>query len=148
MERIVTKPTKIDLHIHSAASIVTKDKGKKQLADCDKDHVNVLLRGLEAHGINMCAITDHDCFDKDLYFTLKEKEGNGCLNKVLPGIEFSVSIRSGDEEPTVVHIVAIFDDQRPDLINGIAEVICDENGKPRYDDLDSSAFTEAASPRS
>lgn len=39
MERIVTKPTKIDLHIHSAASIVTKDKGKKQLADCDKDHV-------------------------------------------------------------------------------------------------------------
>lgn len=142
MERIVTKPTKIDLHIHSAASIVTKDKGKKQLADCDKDHVNVLLRGLEAHGINMCAITDHDCFDKDLYFTLKEKEGNGCLNKVLPGIEFSVSIRSGDEEPTVVHIVAIFDDQRPDLINGIAEVICDENGKPRYDDLDSSAFTE------
>lgn len=142
MERIVTKPTKIDLHIHSAASIVTKDKGKKQLADCDKDHVNVLLRGLEAHGINMCAITDHDCFDKDLYFTLKEKEGNGCLNKVLPGIEFSVSIRSGDDEPTVVHIVAIFDDQRPDLINGIAEVICDENGKPRYDDLDSSAFTE------
>lgn len=142
MERIVTKPTKIDLHIHSAASIVTKDKGKKQLADCDKDHVNVLLRGLEAHGINMCAITDHDCFDKDLYFTLKEKEGNGCLNKVLPGIEFSVSIRSGDEEPTVVHIVAIFDDRRPDLINGIAEVICDENGKPRYDDLDSSAFTE------
>lgn len=142
MERIVTKPTKIDLHIHSAASIVTKDKGKKQLADCDKDHVNVLLRGLEAHGINMCAITDHDCFDKDLYFTLKEKEGNGCLNKVLPGIEFSVSIRSGDEEPTVVHIVAIFDDRRPDLINGIAEVICDENGKPRYDDLDNSAFTE------
>ncbi len=142
LERIVTKPTKIDLHIHSAASIVTKDKGKKQLADCDKDHVNVLLRGLEAHGINMCAITDHDCFDKDLYFTLKEKEGNGCLNKVLPGIEFSVSIRSGDDEPTVVHIVAIFDDQRPDLINGIAEVICDENGKPRYDDLDSSAFTE------
>lgn len=29
MERIVTKPTRIDLHIHSAASVVTKDKGKK-----------------------------------------------------------------------------------------------------------------------
>lgn len=90
MERIVTKPTRIDLHIHSAASVVTKDKGKKELSDCDKDHVNVLLRGLEAHGINMCAITDHDCFDKDLYFALKEREGDGCLNKVLPGIEFSV----------------------------------------------------------
>lgn len=142
MERIVTKPTKIDLHIHSAASIATKDKGKKVLADCDKDHVDVLVRGLETHGINMCAITDHDCFDKDLYFTLKEKEGNGCLNKVLPGIEFSVSIRSEGEEPTVIHIVAIFDDRHPDLINGIAEAVCDENGKPRYDDLHSGAFTE------
>lgn len=142
MERIVTKPTKIDLHIHSAASIVTKDKGKKELSDCDKDHVNVLLRGLEAHGINMCAITDHDCFDKDLYFALKEREGDGCLNKVLPGIEFSVSIRADGKKPTVVHIVAIFDDRRPDLIDGIAEVVCDENGKPRYDDLNNGAFTE------
>lgn len=142
MERIVTKPTKIDLHIHSAASVVTKDKGKKELSDCDKDHVNVLLRGLEAHGINMCAITDHDCFDKDLYFALKEREGDGCLNKVLPGIEFSVSIRADGKKPTVVHIVAIFDDRHPDLIDGIAEVVCDENGKPRYDDLNNGAFTE------
>lgn len=142
MERIVTKPTRIDLHIHSAASVVTKDKGKKELSDCDKDHVNVLLRGLEAHGINMCAITDHDCFDKDLYFALKEREGDGCLNKVLPGIEFSVSIRADGKKPTVVHIVAIFDDRYPDLIDGIAEVVCDENGKPSYDDLNNSAFTE------
>lgn len=142
MERIVTKPTKIDLHIHSAASVVTKDKGKKELSDCDKDHVNVLLRGLEAYGINMCAITDHDCFDKDLYFALKEREGDGCLNKVLPGIEFSVSIRADGKKPTVVHIVAIFDDRHPDLIDGIAEVVCDENGEPRYDDLNNGAFTE------
>lgn len=142
MERIVTKPTRIDLHIHSAASVVTKDKGKKELSDCDKDHVNVLLRGLEAHGINMCAITDHDCFDKDLYFALKEREGDGYLNKVLPGIEFSVSIRADGKKPTVVHIVAIFDDRHPDLIDGIAEVVCDENGKPRYDDLNNGAFTE------
>lgn len=142
MERIVTKPSRIDLHIHSAASVVTKDKGKKELSDCDKDHVNVLLRGLEAHGINMCAITDHDCFDKDLYFALKEREGDGCLNKVLPGIEFSVSIRADGEKPTVVHIVAIFDDRHPDLIDGIAEVVCDENGNPRYDDLNNGAFTE------
>lgn len=142
MERIVTKPSRIDLHIHSAASVVTKDKGKKELSDCDKDHVNVLLRGLEAHGINMCAIADHDCFDKDLYFALKEREGDGCLNKVLPGIEFSVSIRADGKKPTVVHIVAIFDDRHPDLIDGIAEVVCDENGNPRYDDLNNGAFTE------
>ena len=142
MNRIVTKPTRIDLHIHSAASIATKDKGKKELADCGKGHVDVLLRGLEAHGINMCAITDHDCFDKDLYFALKEKEGDGCLSKVFPGVEFSVSIRAGGEEPTVIHIVAIFDDRRPELIDGIARSVCDEHGKPRYDDLDNGAFTE------
>lgn len=142
LERIVTKPTRIDLHIHSAASTATKDKGKKELADCDKDHVDALLRGLKAHDINMCAITDHDCFDKDLYYALKEREGDGCLNKVLPGIEFSVSIRAGGKKPTVVHIVAIFDDRHPDLIDGIAEVVCDENGKPRYDDLNIGAFTE------
>lgn len=142
MERIVTKPTKIDLHIHSASSIATKDKSKKELADCNKGHVDALLRGLEAHGINMCAITDHDCFDKDLYFALKEREGDGCLNKVLPAIEFSVSIRADGKKPTVVHIVAIFDDRHPDLIDGIAEVVCDEKGKPRYDDLNIGAFTE------
>lgn len=142
MNRIVTKPTRIDLHIHSAASTATKDKGKKELADCDKGHVDVLLRGLEAHGISMCAITDHDCFDKDLYFALKEREGDGCLDKVLPGVEFSVSIRTGGEEPTVIHIVVIFDDRRPELIDGIARAVCDEHGKPRYDDPDNGAFTE------
>ena len=142
MNRIVTKPTRIDLHIHSAASIATKDKGKKGLVDCNKGHVDVLLRGLEAHGINMCAITDHDCFDKDLYFALKEKEGDGCLSKALPGVELSVSIRAGGEEPTVIHIVVIFDDRCPELIDGIARAVCDEHGKPRYDDLDNGAFTE------
>lgn len=142
MERIVTKPTKIDLHIHSAASTATKDKGNKQLAICDKGHLGALLRGLEAHNINMCAITDHDCFDKDLYFALKEREGEGCLNKVLPGIEFSVAVRGGAKKLTVIHVVAIFDDRYPELINGIAEAVCDECGKPRYDDLDDGAFTE------
>lgn len=142
MNRIVTKPTRIDLHIHSAASTATKDKGKKELADCDKGHVDVLLRALGAHGINMCAITDHDCFDKDLYFALKEREGDGCLSKVLPGVEFSVSIRAGGEEPTVIHIVVIFDDRCPELVDGIARAVCDEHGKPRYDDFDNGAFTE------
>jgi len=142
LNRIVTKPTRIDLHIHSAASTATKDKGKKELADCDKGHVDVLHRALGAHGINMCAITDHDCFDKDLYFALKEREGDGCLSKVLPGVEFSVSIRAGGEEPTVIHIVVIFDDRCPELVDGIARAVCDEHGKPRYDDFDNGAFTE------
>lgn len=73
---------------------------------------------------------------------MKEREGDGCLDKVLPGVEFSVSIRTGGEEPTVIHIVVIFDDRRPELIDGIARAVCDEDGKPRYDDPDNGAFTE------
>lgn len=142
MDRIVTKSTRIDLHIHSAASTTTKDKGKKELVDCDKDHVDVLLRGLKAHGICMCAITDHDCFDRDLYLTLKKKEGEGCLSKVLPGIEFSVAVRTDSGKTEVIHIVAIFDDRRPESIDGIAEAVCGEDGKPSYDDLENGAFTE------
>lgn len=142
LDRIVTKPIKIDLHIHSAASAATKDKGKKQLSMCNKEHVETLCRGLGAHGINMCAITDHDCFDRDLYFALKEKEGEGCLSKVLPGVEFSVAVRSDGGKLKVIHIVTIFDDRRPELINGIANAVCDESGKPRYDDLKNGAFTE------
>lgn len=53
-----------------------------------------------------------------------------------------MSIRADGKKPTVVHIVAIFDDRHPDLIDGIADVVCDENGKPRYDDLNNGAFTE------
>lgn len=66
---------------------------------------------------------------------MKEKEGEGCLSKVLPGVEFSVAVRSDGGKLEVIHIVTIFDDRRPELISGIANAVCDESGKPRYDDL-------------
>lgn len=145
MGRIAKKPVKIDLHIHSAASTKTKDKGKRKLEACDSGSLDVLLGRLESCGINMCAITDHDCFDRDLYLELKSKEGSGSLEKVLPGVEFSVSFKSSEGElPTVIHIVAIFDDRRPELIERISEAVCDGQGVPRYDDLENGAFTEDA----
>ena len=142
LDRIVTKATRIDLHIHSAASRETKDKGKASLLNSDVEHIGTLLAGLEARGINMCAVTDHDCFDKDLYLALKENEGSKGLLKVLPGVEFSVSYKGGSAKPIVVHIVAIFDDGRPELIDKISGVICNEDGLPCYDDVDNGAFSE------
>ena len=61
--KIVTKPCKVDLHIHSAASILTKDAGNKELSACTKDELDVLISRLNKNGINVCSITDHDYFD-------------------------------------------------------------------------------------
>ena len=73
MDKIVTKGLKIDLHIHSAFS-------NKKDGDLDKnntiDNLPILVDKLNENGIEMCAITDHDNFNFDLYKALKGQEGN------------------------------------------------------------------------
>lgn len=142
-EKIVRTPTRIDLHLHSAASTRTRDRGNADLAKCGIDRLDVFVSRLENHSINMCAITDHDLFDQSMYLALKKKEGTASLKKVLPGIEFSVSFEEqGREKRTVIHIVAIFDDSKPELLDSIASLVCDDDGNPQYDDTDNHAFTE------
>ena len=75
MKKIVDKPIKIDLHIHSFFS---NHKDGKKVAFNTEENIP-----------DMCAITDHDRFSLDLYKTLKSYEGKELL-KVLPGVEFSV----------------------------------------------------------
>ena len=157
--KIVTKPCKVDLHIHSAASILTKDAGNKELSACTKDKLDVLVSRLNKNGINVCSITDHDYFDYELYKALKSKEGEGALRKVLPGVEFSVSFQSDssfnnsnsngnkkgsdEEKRTVIHIIAVFDDRNSDdKLSKLQSIICDPEGKPKYDDKKKLAFTE------
>lgn len=142
--KIVTQPCKVDLHIHSAASCKTKDVGNKELAECTKDNIDTLVERLKANHVNICSITDHDCFDLDLYKTFKSKEGINSLNKVLPGIEFSVSFKGEGEKSTdtVIHIVAIFDDREPAKLEKLPSIICDCNGNPKYDNKNNDAFTE------
>lgn len=142
IQRIVDAPTRIDLHIHSAASTCTKDAGNVALSECTKENLDVLLKALDLHKVNMCSITDHDCFDYDLYLALKGNEGRGYLKKVLPGIEFSVSVADNQHGITVIHIVAIFDDGDQGKVAGISDFVCDDNGHPRYDDPSNNAFTE------
>ncbi len=145
--RIVTTPCKVDLHIHSAASVKTKDAGNANLTAFDKSKADLLVERLNQCEVNICSITDHDCFDFDLYRTLKEKERCGSLQKVLPGVEFSVSFQSeaeGAKKRTVIHIVAVFDDKEPSLLEKLPSVICDAKGNPQYDDAENEAFTEGA----
>ena len=64
MGKIVEKPIKIDLHIHS---VFSKHKDGKKVAFNTTDNLPILVSKLKQNGIDMCAITDHDKFDFNLY---------------------------------------------------------------------------------
>lgn len=142
MKRIADRPFKMDLHIHSAASTTTRDKGNKQLGACTADNLPVLVERLSENGINVCAITDHDTFDFELYKKLKAHEGTNGLELVLPGVEFTVEFEEEDGSGTVVHIVAVFDDRDEVKASRIGEALLDCDGNPRYNNDDKNAFTE------
>lgn len=104
--------TKIDLHIHSAASGKTKNGDLEITKNSTINNVNVLLDKLndDHNQINMCAITDHNIFDCELYLKLKENEMSGkYLKKVLPGVELDLEING-----TIAHTICIFSDENPD----------------------------------
>ena len=105
MGKIVSKGIKIDLHIHSEFSMA---KDGQKVAENTIDNLPILVRRLMDNQVEMCAITDHDNFNYRLYSELKnEEKKDNCIQKVLPGIEFSVEF----DEGKVIHIVTIFDDR-------------------------------------
>ena len=105
---------KIDLHIHSAKSGITKTGDIAITKNSTLDNINVLIKKLNECEVNMISITDHNIFDKELYLKLKEQENYGSLKKVLPGIELDLEI-NGD----IVHTICIFSDE----INEHADII-------------------------
>lgn len=121
--RIVDKGIKIDLHIHSASS---SNKDGQLVKDGTIEHIQTLISKLKENEVDMFAITDHDSFDSNLYFALKEHEGVE-FGKILPGIEFSVGIESGksSENKSVkqVHVIAIFEDTSEAKINQLERLI-------------------------
>ena len=143
--KIVTRPARVDFHIHSAASVRTRDAGNEALARCTPDRVETLVEKMNDPrlSINMCAITDHDCFDVEMYRALKSKEGHGALKKVLPGVEFTVALPDDMDRPTPIHVVAIFDDRGPDdLIEALdSRIPKTAEGRPEYDCEDKRAFS-------
>lgn len=126
MNKVVKSGLKIDLHIHSMYSS-GKDGDKVQ--NNSIDNLNILISKLNEYNVEMCAITDHDNFNYEIYSKLKEEEQNkGSIKKVLPGIEFSVNYKNN----IVIHIVTIFNDLDDDKIRCIQNIFDSGIGKTLY----------------
>lgn len=126
MEKVVDKPIKIDLHMHSCFS---SDKDGKKVASNTKNNLQVLIKGLVDNNVNMVSVTDHDTFNYDLYSTLKEQEkADNCIKKILPGIEFTVEFLP--DKP--IHIVTIFDDSDDEKVKNIEAIMTTGLGKTKY----------------
>ncbi len=136
--KVVESGYKIDLHIHSVCSRA-KDKGK--VAFNTIDNIGVLAERLNANGVQMCAITDHDAFGFDMYKALKayESDEQCSVIKVFPGIEFTVEF-IGENGPTVLHVIAIFNDEDETKVAKVADCLVDDKGKTAYDK--NGAFSE------
>ena len=71
IKKIATKGIKIDLHIHSEFS---KGKDGQKVAENTLSNLPVLVKGLIDNNVEMCAITDHDSFNYEIYSELKKED--------------------------------------------------------------------------
>lgn len=122
MQKIVSQGLKIDLHIHSK---VSSSKDGTKVKNNTLENISLLIQKLNEQGVNICSITDHDAFSYDMYWALKqaEKQDNS-IQKVLPGVEFSVCFFDNDKE-SVIHIVTIFSDEDETKVKAIETVLTD-----------------------
>lgn len=131
MNKIVSKGLIMDLHIHSEHS-KHKDKGKEGIKQNTIKNIDILVEKLNYNKVNICAISDHDYFSYELFSRLREEEGKGSIKKVLPAVEFSVTLkRQGVEKQ--IHIVTIFDDSDLVKVENIEKILkFNNNKKPDY----------------
>lgn len=120
MQKVVSNGLKIDLHIHS---IVSSHKDGTKVKNNTLDNIPLLIKKLNDQNVNICSITDHDTFSYDFYVALKQAESEkNSIQKVLPGVEFSVCFFDGDRE-SVIHVVTIFSDEDEKKIQAIEELL-------------------------
>lgn len=107
----------IDLHIHSCFSAY---KDGDIVKESTIENLDTLITKLNENKISLCAITDHNRFNYELYDALKNKinDNDGSLKHNLPGIEFDVELEIGKPK---CHIIAIFDDSDNDKVSKIEE---------------------------
>ena len=128
--KVVESGYKLDLHIHSVYSR-GKDHGKVSFNTID--NIEILAEKLNEQNVQICALTDHDAFNYNMYKALKEYETReNSIIKVFPGVEFSVEFE-GDAENVVVHVIAIFDDSDEAKVIEIEKILKGTDGKPLYD---------------
>lgn len=124
MNKVVDKGIKVDLHIHSYYSL-KKDPDK--VTNNTIQNLPVLVNRLIENEVEMCAITDHDTFNYEMYHQLKcEEQKDNCIKKVLPGIEFSVQFV---ENKNSIHVVTIFSDMDDEKVKKIEEIMNSDKGK-------------------
>lgn len=120
MEKIAVNGLKLDLHIHSA---VSSSKDGSKVKNNTLDNVPLLVQKLNEQGVNVCSIIDHDTFSYDMYLALKQAENaDNSIQKVLPGVEFSVCFSSNGSE-RVIHVVAIFSDEDETKVRSIENLL-------------------------
>ncbi len=133
MQRIVETGLKLDLHIHSCVSSI---KDGKKVKNNTRENIGILINKLNENGVNICSITDHDMFSFEMYLELKKAEqADNSIQKVLPGIEFSVRFQGANTEETI-HIIAIFSDNDIDKVQRIESII--KGNRPK----NNGAYTE------
>lgn len=135
MERIVTKPVKLDLHIHSCYS---KHKDGDKVIHNTIENLHILYKKLAEESINMISITDHNVFNFELYSQINsdinnEKIDTGELIKCLPGVEFDVELR-GEK----VHVISIFNDENQKKLEAIPNVLKNTS----FDNESKNAYTD------
>lgn len=120
MNNIVETGMKIDLHIHSR---VSSSKDGNKVSNNTVENIPMLINKLSENGVNICAITDHDMFSYQMYSTLKiaEKQENS-IQKVLPGVEFSVKFELEGLE-SIIHVVVIFSDEDDEKTKNIETIL-------------------------
>ena len=118
--KVVETGYKLDLHIHS---IYSKGKDHAKVNYNTLDNIGTLAEKLNEQNVQLCALTDHDAFNFNMYKALKEYESKDhSVLKVFPGVEFSVEFE-GDTENVVVHVIAIFDDSDEAKIQKIENIL-------------------------
>lgn len=133
-KKIVKEGIKVDFHIHSVGS---KYKDHAKVKNLSIENIGILIDKLNENNVNMCAITDHDNFEFDIYKKLKNEEGKGSIQKVLPGVEFSVLF-----EEKVIHIIVVFDDSDEEKLKNVHQILFNGTERPAYDNVDKQAYTE------
>ena len=130
VKTIVENPIKVDLHIHSS---VSSHKDGAKVSQNTQENLPVLIKGLEEQGVNLAAISDHDCFDYGLYRSFVElAKDSATIEKVLPAVEFSVGYQVEDDL-RVIHIVTVFDDKNQSALVRLSDKLKLVEGRPCYD---------------
>lgn len=127
MDKVVKTGLKFDLHIHSAAS-AHKDGSK--VKNNTLENIGILIQKLNENGVNLCAITDHDIFSYAMYQGLKAAESmDNSIQKVLPGVEFSVCF-ANEEKESVIHVVTIFTDENEAKVQKLETIL--QKNRPQH----------------